>query len=147
MKEKRMQPLPDFVPSLVPSGTYRAHIVGEIMEKESQFDRNKHYLQLPLELEGPDGTNLDFTWTFSPRSTVFGELLLVLGGKKQPSGIIAPPRNYVGRPFICEIIQRPGKIDKTTMKNEVAAVRADVPNAMSKGDDSGEGEGGDVVPF
>jgi hypothetical protein len=109
----------------VPPGTYKAEIRSELVRKPSQFDQAKTYCQLDLNLEAPTGEWFVFPWSFSPRNPIFGELLLVLGGKRLPSGVISHPRTYAGKPFLVEIIQRPGKTPETRSKtyNEIVAVK------------------------
>jgi len=130
-----MRDLPDYIPSVVPQGTYKAEIRSELTQKPSQFDQAKTYYQLDLNLEGPTGEWFAFPWSFSPRNPIFGELLLILGGKRLQSGVISHPRTYAGKPFLVEIIQRPGKTPDTRTRtfNEIVAVKPYVGESEPEG--------------
>lgn len=134
-----MNSLPSFETSLVPAGTYEAEVIGEIQEKQSNFDKNKTYLELPFALKNPQlGEFSRFTWTFTPRAPRFADFLTAIGGIRLPNGNVQPPRGpYVGKKVVINITQRTSKSDKAKIVNEVLAIYPpmEVPVAPAPGQD------------
>lgn len=127
-----MRELPDFVPTLIASGEYQGEISGEVEERQSTFEGGGTYYRIPMILQAPDEDYLTFNWSTSPKNSVFGELLIAIGGKKLPSGVISRPKSYLRRPFIISISQRKakgGQADTSRLVNEVLWIRPFVPTA------------------
>jgi hypothetical protein len=114
--------LPDYQPTTVPTGEYVAEIASEISEKTSQFDPDKSYFELKLTLQNSRGEYFDFLWRFNAKTRVYKDLLLLLDGKEQESGIVTAPESYRGRRFKLSLIERPGKQDSNRMVNEITSV-------------------------
>lgn len=113
---------PNYEPGTVPSGEYIGEIVTEVAEKVSQFDSNKKFLSCDMILRNPKGEEFDFTWSFSKKTPVYRNLLLVLGGKEQPSGIVIRPASMCNKLFNLVIIERGAKNDKSKLVNEITRV-------------------------
>jgi len=140
-----MNTLPSYESGLVPPGHYEAEVIGEIQERESTFDKTKTYLELPFALKSDRlGDYARFPWNFTPRSRMFGEFLIAIGGKRLFNGNVEPPHGtYIGKKVILHIGQRTSKHDKGKLVNEVLAVFPfnESPSSMQ------QGGGGEDIPF
>ena len=114
--------LPNFEPSTLPAGEYLAEIVSDPVEKTSQFDAAKTYLELGMTLQNPRGEHFEYTWTFNAKTPVYKNLLMLLGGTEQASGIVTPPNSYRGKFFSVSIIERPAKNDAARLVNEIIRI-------------------------
>lgn len=114
--------LPNFEPSTIPAGEYLAEIVSDPVEKTSQFDTTKTYIELRLALQNPRGEHFEYIWNFTAKTPIYKDLLILLGGKQQISGIVVPPASYRGKFFAVSIIERPAKNDKARLVNEIIRI-------------------------
>jgi len=117
-----MNELPDYQPTIVPMGEYIARIKTEVTEKTSQFDTTKTYRELGLRLKNENGEYFDYNWTFNAKTPVYKNLLLILGGKEQTSGVVKHPKTYIGRLFVATIIERAARNDKSRLVNEITKI-------------------------
>ena len=133
-----MNNLPSFQPTTVPSGEYVAQIKTDCVEKTSQFDQTKTYRELGMVLRNQRGEFFEFTWSFSPKTPIYKNVLIILSGKEQVSGIVDPPeKSIIGEKFIATITERTARNDKTRLVNEI--IRA-MPYVKPKKEEEVEAE-------
>jgi hypothetical protein len=111
-----------YEPPTVPSGKYIATIKADPVEKVSQFSTGRTYSTVELQLQAEDGQFFLMEWAWTPKMYIYKQLLMILGGKEQPSGHITPPVHMIGRKFKAKIIERPAKNDKMKLVNEIVDV-------------------------
>jgi len=140
--------LPSFKPSVLPSGEYLAEIISDPVEKTSPFDQTKTFLTLGMDLQNARGEHFSYSWAFNDKAHVYREMLLLLGGKEEASGIVIPPNSYRGKFFVIHLIERAAKNDATKMVNEIVRVRPQAELDVEPEKETGEDpEPETKVPF
>ena len=97
---------------------------------------------------------VDLIFAFNQKTPIYADLLRVLGGQTQSTGITSPPLEpYVGKKFKARIAERPAKNDKSRMVNEIIAILSYNPEHSSKekkeekNQSEPQEETGDEIPF
>ena len=138
---------PNFEPSTLPAGEYQAEIISDPVEKTSQFDQSKTYLELQMNLQNPRGEHFSYTWTFNKKTPIYKDLLLLLGGKEHLSGMVTPPASMQGRRFAISLTERQAKNDKTRLVNDIIRVKPHEPEPEQTQPEKIPAEDGVEVPF
>jgi hypothetical protein len=117
--------MPNATPKLASPGRYYAELDGDAVEKESKFDPDKRYWQIPLRLTPESGGEpVRFLWFCQPDSEVLADALLAIGGRRNSSGGIDAPARPEGRRFLATIVKAVRK-DGKEKRDLVAAERVD----------------------
>jgi len=117
--------IPDALPSAFPGGIYLCQLAKAIVQRTSRFDPTKPYYEWPMIVQDTKGNKFDFLFNFSPKSSIFREILKLAGGKEVENDIVKPPQtSVIGKFFMADIIKRNQKNDKTKFANEITKVWA-----------------------
>ena len=112
--------VPNSTPKLANPGVYYAEFDGDAVEKESKFDAEKRYFQIPLLLTPKAGSGpVKFLWFCQPDSDVLSDALLAIGGRRNAGGGVDAPAHPEGRRFEVVLIKGTRKDGKE--KREIAS--------------------------
>jgi len=121
-EEEDKFPRPELV--IVPAGIYACQIVRSPIKRTSQFPGQDWYYELPLKIKDKVGNVFKFNFSFSLKSQIYAQVILLVGGTEQPTGQIdVPPKtSIIGKSFMAEIIKRPMKNNKDKIMNDIIKV-------------------------
>jgi len=132
-EEEDKFPRPELV--IVPAGIYACQIVRSPIKRTSQFLGQDWYYELPLKLKDKAGNVFKFNFSFSLKSQIYAQVILLVGGTEQPTGQIdVPPKtSIIGKLFMAEIIKRPMKNNKDKIMNDIIKVWPHEPHETEMG--------------
>jgi hypothetical protein len=138
--------VPNATSRMVTPGAYYAELDGDTVERESKWDQDKKYFQIPLLLTPKAGGQpVRFLWFCQPDSDVWTDALIAIGGRRNISGGVDAPAHPEGRRFLVTIIKHVGK-DGRERRQVASAERID--GAVEEGPPTGEDPDPDTgIPF
>jgi len=126
-------PRPELV--IVPAGIYACQITRSPLKRTSQFPGQEYYYELPLKIKDNAGNVFKYSHTFSLKSQIYAQIILLVGGKELPTGQIdVPPKtSIIGKIFMAEVIKRPWKNNRDKVMNDILRVWAYEPHGTEMG--------------
>jgi hypothetical protein len=117
-----MSNLPDYEPQMLPEGHYDFEVTEEPEVKKTQ--NGKTYIKFKFKATDPAGHSRRYSDSFWPNEERYQDLLLALGGTKDPSGRVHLSDTVIlpGQVVEAEILHIPDYNDKTKVRDKIANV-------------------------
>lgn len=124
---KEREDFPPPIPLTVPANRYLCQITGTCIKRTSQWKKDgveTFYFELPMKIKDATGNTFKFGYNFNQKNPIYGEIMVLVGGKKSEIGLITvpPTTSIIGKLFMAQITERPARNDKARIVNDILRV-------------------------